>query len=90
MLPIKSPSTLFLESQNTFKLGYYHRNREQRFINRFKECALQNVTVEYTPDGNYATYDDGVMTAYTMTLSFNELEPLFSNDMDDGYSNVGF
>ena len=90
MLPIKSPSNLFLESPNTFKLGYYHRNREQRFINKFKECALQNVTVEYTPDGNYATYDDGVMTAYTMTLSFNELEPLFSNDMDDGYSDVGF
>ena len=90
MLPMKSPSNLFLESPNTFKLGYYHRNREHRFINRFKECALQNVTVEYTPDGNYATFDDGVMTAYTMTLSFNELEPLFSNDMDDGYSNVGF
>ena len=90
MAPIKSPSNLFLKSPNTFRLGYYHKGRNHSYLNKFKECALQNVTVEYTPDGNYATYDDGIMTAYNMTLSFQELEPIFSQDYDSGYDEIGY
>jgi len=85
MAPIKSSSNLFLKSPNTFKLGYYHRGRPHSALNKFKECALQSVALEYTPDGNYATYEDGVMTAYNMTLTFNELEPIFSNDYGNSY-----
>ena len=90
MAPIMSSSNLFLKSPNTFKLGYYHRGRPHKFLNKFKECALQSVSLEYTPDGQYATYEDGVMTAYNMTLTFNELEPVFSNDYDDTYDSVGY
>ena len=91
MAPIKSSSNLFLKSPNTFRLGYYHRNRPHPFLNKFKECALQSVVLEYTPDGNYATYEDGVMTAYNMTLTFNELEPVFSNDYGNSYDgNIGY
>ena len=90
MAPIKSSSNLFLKSPNTFRLGYHHRGQPHRFLNKFKECALQSVALEYTPDGNYATYEDGVMTAYNMTLTFNELEPVFSNDYDDTYDSVGY
>ena len=90
MAPIKSSSNLFLKSPNTFRIGYYHRRRPHRFLNKFKECALQSVALEYTPDGNYATYEDGVMTAYNMTLTFNELEPVFSNDYDDTFQDIGY
>ena len=86
MAPIKSSSNLFLKSPNTFKLAYYHGRRPHPYLNKFKECALQNVSLEYTPDGNYATYKDGVMTSYNMTLTFNELEPVFSNDYTDSYN----
>ncbi|MED5270202.1 MAG: hypothetical protein VYE26_02065, partial [Pseudomonadota bacterium] len=34
------------------------------------------------PDGNYATYEDGVMTAYEMTMQFKELEPVFNDDYE--------
>ena len=90
MAPIKSSSNLFLKSPNTFKLCYYHRGQPHRFLNKFKECALQSVALEYTPDGNYATYEDGVMTAYNMTLTFNELEPIFSNDYNDTNQDIGY
>ena len=90
MAPIKSSSNLFLKSPNTFKLCYYHRGQPHRFLNKFKECALQSVALEYTPDGNYATYEDGVMTAYNMTLTFNALEPIFSNDYNDTYQDIGY
>ena len=44
-------------------------------MNKIKECALLSVAVNYTPEGNYATFDDGAMTSYELTLSFQELNP---------------
>ena len=41
-------------------------------------CNDKISQVQYTPDGNYATFEDGVMTAYEITLSLQELEPCIS------------
>ena len=87
MAPIKSASFLFLKSPHTFRLQYLHRNNPHPFLNRFKECALQNLTVNYAPEGQYATYEDGVPTAYEMTMQFSELEPVFNDDYE--YSDEG-
>ena len=89
MAPIKSESNLFLKSPNTFRLAYKHRGKDHKFLNKFKECALLTFGTQYTPDGNYATFEDGVMTAYTITMSFQELEPVFSNDYGSN-NEIGF
>ena len=90
MSPIRSESNFFLKAPHTFMLKYLRGNGagggEQRYLNKFKECALQNCTVGYTPDGNYNTFKDGVMTSYSLTLTFNELTPVFNDD----YGNGGF
>ena len=86
MAPIKSASFLFLKSPFTFRLQYLHRSSPHPFLNRFKECALQNLTINYAPEGQYATYGDGVPTVYEMTMQFSELEPVFNDDYDDNDS----
>ncbi len=80
MSPIKSESNLFLKSPHTFKLEYKNGNRSHKALNKFKECALKTCSLQYTPDGNYATFEDGIMTKYSMTLAFSELEPVFNSD----------
>ena len=83
----RSEGDLFLKSPNIFDIQYYNKNKEHRYINKIKTCALQNCVVNYTPAGNYATYEDGAMTQYDMTLTFGEIEPLFDDDYgqsDDG------
>ena len=89
MAPIKSDANLFLKSPHTWRLTYMHRGSEHKYLNRFKECAMNAFTVQYTPDGNYATFEDGVMTSYQITMSLQELEPVFSNDYDELGSNYG-
>ena len=42
-------------------------------VNKFKPCALTNVSVNYTPEGQWMAYDEGMPISVTMTLSFNEL-----------------
>ena len=84
MSPIRSQSALFLRTPNTFRLRYIYRgdgkDSDHKYLSKFKECALLNTTVNYTPNSNYATFPDGGMVAYQLTLSFQELEPIFNDD----------
>ena len=82
--PIRSQERLFLKSPHTFQLQYIHKNEsEQPFLNKFKECALTSIDVNYTPNGTYSTYEDGSMTSYQITLAFQELEPVFNDDYEE-------
>ena len=83
MAPVREEPNLFLKAPNTWKLTYKHKTGDHKYLNRFKECAMLNCGIQYTPDGNYATFEDGVMTAYQMTLSFQELDPVYSDDYTD-------
>ena len=80
MAPIRSDSMLFLKSPHTFKLTYLHKAKDHPYIGSIKECALMSCGVDYTPDQNYSTYEDGVMTSYTLALQFKELEPVYNDD----------
>ena len=89
----RSTSNLFLKSPHTFGIQYMHRGSENEnpFMNKIKECALQSVGVNYTPENNYATFPDGEMVSYQITLNFSELEPVFNNDYpDDNDASIGF
>ena len=79
----RSTSNLFLKSPHTFQVQYLHRGPEgsdNPFMGRIKECALQSIGVNYTPENNYATFEDGEMVSYQITLNFSELEPVFNDD----------
>lgn len=95
MAPIRDTSRLFLKSPHTFEVEFLKRVVDNRgvvvpetnpFIGKKKECALVNVSVDYTPNGTYSTYDDGVMTAYKMSLTFKELEAVYNDDYEEGRS----
>ena len=85
-------ANLFLKAPNTFQVHYLHRGKEEhKFIGRMKECAMTSFEVDYTPDGNYSTYEDGVMTSYTISMSMKELEPVFHEDYNDiPLNEIGF
>lgn len=54
-----------------------------------KACALTNCSVDYTPLGSYMTYEDGTMTAYTLSLQFQELTPIYDTDYTESQS-IGY
>ena len=91
--PIRSKSNLFLKSPHIFKIKYIRMGQEgelHRGLNAFKACALQSVGVNYTPTGNYATYSDGIMVSYDLTMSFSEITPIFNDDYTIGDQFIGF
>ena len=92
MAPQRSEASLFLKAPNTFKLQFLEgSSREHKFLPKIKECAMTGFNVNYTPDGNYATYRNSAMVAVELSFSFQELEPIFNNDYEnDGDASIGF
>ena len=91
--PIRSQSNLFLKSPHIFRITYIHRGEKgelHKKLNAFKTCALQGFGVNYTPTGNYATYQDGTMVAYDINMSFTEITPIFNDDYDMDDTFIGF
>ena len=100
MSPIRSKSRLFLKSPHTFRLAYKRNGSESSgfgvndhpYLNKFKECAMGSFNVNYTPNGAYSTYDDGVMTAYQITMNFQEMNPIYNDDYGNSQfpAEIGF
>ena len=88
-MAVKSGSNgIFLMAPDIFRVKFMQAGGiEHGAINRFKECALLQMSVDYTPGGTYSTFNDGkkTMTAYRMDLSFMELEPVFAEEYKEGY-----
>ena len=84
MVPKKDDKSFFLGSPNSFRVEYIHRGSPNHpGLNKYKECALTQCQVNYTPEGTYNTYRDGIMHSYQMTLQFRELDPIFDKDYDE-------
>jgi hypothetical protein len=89
----KASTNLFLKTPNIFDIKYYQggETNEHPWINQIKTCALTNFGVNYTPAGNYATYYDGAMTQYDISMTFSELDPIYDSDYkDDGDTTIGY
>ncbi len=85
MAPVKEDPALFLKPPCLWQLDYlYNGDGQHPFMNKFKPCALTSFNVDYTPAGSYMTYDGGSMTAYNIQMSFNEIEPVYRGDYEDG------
>ena len=86
MAPKANGNGLFLRTPNVFELRYRQGNEEHKFLHRFKQCFLTNISVNYTGDGVYSTYNDGTPVSMVMTLMFKELAPIYDIDYDEQFT----
>ena len=83
-------AAIFMKTPNLFELRYRKGNSNHPFLNQFKQCFLTNMSVNYTGEGVYATYDDASPISMQLNLSFKEIEPVYFDDYDKDSSGVGF
>ena len=75
---------IFLRAPDVFQLSYIDSKGDPHpFLNRFKDCALTAMTVNYTNSGTYATYNDSTPVSIRMNLTFKELNPIYFEDYKD-------
>ena len=78
----ETDDNLFLETPNIFELQYRKGNKPHPFLHRFKQCALSDMSVNYTGENVYATYNDGSPISVILNLTFKELVPIYQSDYD--------
>ena len=83
MAPKADEKGLYLNTPNVFELRYRQGNGEHKFLHRFKQCFMTDISVNYTAEGVYATYDNGTPVSMIMNLSFKEVAPIYDIDYDD-------
>ena len=88
----ENSSGLFIKSPNVFQLTYKTGSSNHKFLHKFKPMALKNMSVNYTGAGTYATYDDTTPVHMKLSLSFQELNPIYAEDYekDQGLEGVGY
>ena len=82
----EDPSNIFLSTPNVFNLTYKQGTNKHPFLHTFKQCALTDMSVNYTGEGVYATYGgsskggEGTPVSMILELGFKELEPIYNTD----------
>lgn len=87
-----SAGGLFLTAPSVFKVQYMSGGKPHPYLNRFKICALQSLGLNFTGSNTYATYSDGTPVHMNLTLSFQELTPIYAEDYDsaEGTTGIGY
>ena len=75
----------FIRVPRLCKFTFMHGSKPHEWITQFKPCAISNVSVNYTPDGTFATYSDGSPVATEIRLSFQETKLIFEDEVKQGF-----
>ena len=88
----ESSSGLFIKAPDVFQLTYKTGGKNHEFLHKFKPMALLNIAVNYTGAGTYATFDNTAPVHTKVDLTFQELNPIYSEDYDteEGLEGTGF
>tara|TARA_S200000501_G_C20837272_1_gene749954 strand:- start:501 stop:1937 length:1437 start_codon:yes stop_codon:yes gene_type:complete len=77
-------SNFLLGTPDVFKLRYIkaRTQRDIKGLNKFKTCALNSISVDYTGEaGRFAAYEEDSQPVTTLiTLNFTELVPIYDED----------
>ena len=94
-MAVKRTSGLsFLLAPYVFNIRYLYKGGDDHpYIGQVKgPCALKDMQTDYTPEGSYMTYEGGEnggsMVKYTVTMVFQELDPVYADDYTELGDNV--
>lgn len=68
-----------------FDIVYYQGSQENMNLPRHTSCVLVEMSVNYTPNNQFNTFDDGGATQTEVNLVFKELAILTKAEIEDGF-----
>lgn len=57
-----------------FDISYYTNGSENFNLHKHTSCILESMSVNYTPNGNFSVFANGMPTQVNLSLSFKELQ----------------
>ena len=73
----------FIKIPKVVKVTFRRGDSVNEFLPKYKMCAITDVQINYTPDGNYAVYGDvGAPVAVEIKINFMETKLVFAEEID--------
>ena len=69
---------------NYFKINYMHHNGINPHLHRIGACFCTDVSVDYSPDGQFTTFESGQPVHTRLTVSFLEDRIITKRDIEAG------
>ena len=73
----------FIKVPKVCAVNFMRGGSPNRYLPKYKMCAITDVNVNYTPDGTYAAFQTGSPVATEIKISFMETKLVFSEDVID-------
>ena len=73
----------FIAVPSVCHVQFMHGGSRNPYVPKYKMCAITDVGISYTPDGNYAVFQGGAPVATELKISFMETKLVFSEDIQD-------
>ena len=67
-----------------FDIVYYHGTEENRNVNRHTSCVLTEMSVNYSPQGQFTSFDGGMPSQVNVVLTFRELAEMTKERIKEG------
>jgi hypothetical protein len=67
-----------------FDIEFMFKDSENKFIGKISTCVLENIDVNYSSAGPFATFDDGAPVEINLQLRFREVDTLTRELFDQG------
>lgn len=68
-----------------FDIHYYNNGKENLNLHRHTSCVLTDMNINYTPNGMFNSFPNGMPTQIDVTLSFKEMAILTKQQIQDNY-----
>lgn len=72
----------FLSTNSDPTIGGFVDNE---FIPKISRCVINSISVDYTPQGIFTTFEDNSPVAITLTLNMTELQIILRDQIESGY-----
>ena len=74
---------IFIGAPDVFEVQFKRGGDPHPFLFKMKVSALTDMKTNYTGTGNYITYGDGSPVKTNLSLTFQEINPVFAEDYDE-------
>jgi hypothetical protein len=83
--PSLSDSTgAYFNIPGQFDIEFMFKDSENKFIGKISTCVLENIDVNYSSAGPFATFDDGAPVEINLQLRFREVDTLTRELFEQG------
>ena len=83
----KDTSSFLYVYPSEFDIAYFTGGQQNQSLHKHTSCVLTDMSINYTPNGNFATFDDstGMPVQINLVLSFRELALLTKEKIEKGF-----